>query len=144
MMDVVVKNLSYWDNALSRSGDIKRYFLPHEQKVYLPEFRKAVLENVSIHFSPGTLNAVHGYGLGCTALISLLSAQQGFKGQISGSVMYDDSIRSAGSYCDIASCSTFPLTAYFDLTVFDYLFWAARLRINVPDSECRSVAMHNL
>ena len=141
-MDVVLKDVTYWENAASTSGAVPSILLQKDQKGPVPELRKLILDGISIRFAPGTVTAIYGYGDGCAALLSILSAQQKTAGHISGSVLYDDSIRSVGAYCDIARCSTLPLTAFSDLSVYDYLFWAARLRVNVSRPECRCVTLY--
>lgn len=137
-MDVVLKDVSYWESQKARGSRSFKFLMPKEKNVVVPELKKILLDGVSIRFTPGSVTALHGYGDSNSAVISILSAQRA-TGHISGSVLFDDSIRSPGAYCDIALCSKAALNCFFDLTVYVYLFWAARLRVSVSAAECRYV-----
>lgn len=145
-MEVVLKDISFWDSPLgSAASRISAILSPKNSRATGgrgSQLRKLLLDGVSIQFSPGSVTALHGYGGGSSALLSILSAQrqqQYAVGQVSGSILYDQSIRSLGAYCDIACCSKIPFDYLFDLTVYDYLFWAARLRVTVSAAECRFI-----
>lgn len=130
-MELIIRELSYWKNPVLPSKF--NFLVPKDDGILLC---KILLDKISLRITPGSVTAIHGYGAGCSALISILSLQHVGTGHVTGSVLYDQSIRSPGAYCDIATCSKLPLNAFFDLTVFDYLFWAARLRVNASDIEC--------
>ena len=135
-MDVILKDVSYWESQNARASNSFNFLLPKEGNVAVPELKKMLLDGISIRFTPGSVTALHGYGDASSAVISILSTQR-VTGHISGSVLHDDSIRSPGAYCDIAMCSKVALNCFFDLTVYAYLFWAARLRVSVSAAECR-------
>ena len=141
-MEVVLNDITCWDSPASGTANKLNNFLTSRNKSSnnIPKLRKKILDSVSIRFTPGSVTALHGYGGGSSILLSVISTQrqqQNTIGQLSGSILYDNSIRSAGAYCDIACCSNVPLDYLFDLTVSDYLFWAARLRVSVSEPECR-------
>lgn len=137
-MDVTLKNVTYWE-ARAAPSFLSSVLQRPDHKVAVPELRKILLNDASIRFSPGSVTALYGYGSGSIALMNILKTQQKVVGHMSGSILYDHSIRSVGAYCDIACVSKLPLAAFFDLSVHDFLFWAAKLRINVSSTECRCV-----
>lgn len=145
-MEVVLKDITYWDNPASNAGSKLAGLFSSEKdsRGVVPQLRTMLLHNVSMVFSPGTVTALHGYGKGPSALLSVVSARQSVMGQLTGSLLYDSSVRSAGSYCDIARCSSISLDYLFDLSVYEYLFWAARLRVTVSVAECRYVDFNDV
>lgn len=100
---------------------------------------KLLLENVSLFLSPGSVTATLGLGRGPRCLLDCISLQQ-LDGEMRGKVLYDGDCRRSGFYKDIAVVSDIGFAHFGSLTVFDYLYFGARLRILHDVVECRERA----
>jgi ABC-type multidrug transport system ATPase subunit len=98
------------------------------------------LDKASLSISAGSVVAVIGSPTYSRHLLELISLRKR-KGHIAGHVNHDSSIRKNGSHFrDIAYVKDFD-SHYFDyLTVFDFLWWAARLRLTLSLAECSTRA----
>ena len=128
-MEVTLQGVSFWDSSPVQTGG---FLSTAEGKP-----TKVLLGAVSVKFSAGTLSALYGYGSGPSSLLNLVSLRYSGIGHLAGSILFDNSVRSAGSYCDIAVVSNRNLNCFLDLSVFEYLFWSARLRVPHGSVECR-------
>lgn len=98
------------------------------------------LDNASISISAGSVVAIIGSPTYSRHLLELVSLRKR-KGHIAGHINHDSSIRKNGSHFrDVAYVKDFD-SHYFDyLTVFDFLWWAARLRLTLSLAECSTRA----
>ena len=108
-------------------------------------FRKAErekilhLKDVSMTLKPGSVSAFYGTGHGYKRLLECIALRQ-TAGFMSGSIHYDNSTRKSGSFRDVVYVSETGGAHFESLTVFDYLFFAAKLRISHGNIECRERA----
>jgi ABC-type multidrug transport system ATPase subunit len=143
-MEVRITEVSFWESDLARQSYAHKAFTTYRDDITMrqnvPQGKKLAVDTISLTIYPGTVNCVHGYGLGPQNLIRILALQPSVFGHLSGSITYDDSIRSIGSYCDIAFIPKRTILSLQHIHVFDYLFYAARLRTTLGTHECRSRA----
>ena len=98
------------------------------------------LDKTNLTITPGSVVAIVGSPSHSQHLLELIALRKRH-GHIAGRVHHDNSTRKNGSYFrDIAYVRDFD-SHYFDyLTVFDFLWWAARLRLSVSLAECSTRA----
>jgi ABC-type multidrug transport system ATPase subunit len=144
-MEVRITEVSFWESDLARSSYAHKALITYRDDISLrqsiPQGKKLAVDKVSLTIAPGTVTCVHGYGLGPQNLIRILALQPSVFGHLSGSITYDDSIRSIGAYCDIAFIAKRKIQSLLHIHVFDYLYYAARLRTTLGTHECRSRAV---
>jgi ABC-type multidrug transport system ATPase subunit len=110
-----------------------------ERKHYRIEM---LLSKVSFHCSPGSVTVLFGSGYESQRrLIEILALRQ-TSGYLSGKILYDKVSRKNGWFKDIVHIvfnanSQLSERYYSRLTVFEYLFYGARLRISHGSAECR-------
>jgi ABC-type multidrug transport system ATPase subunit len=80
-----------------------------------------------------------GLGHNYKYLLECISLRQ-IEGMIGGKIHYDGSARKPGIYKDIVLINDIGITHFESLTVFDYLYYGARLRVNHGVIECRERA----
>ena len=137
-MEVVLKNVSFSDSSLTHS---KHSFLPAASNIGVDtnsKSRRTLLESVSVTLGAGSVTALYGFGNGPSSLLNVVGLQQATSGHIAGSLLFDNSIRSPGPYSDIAFVTKKYTNCFLELTVFDFLYWSARLRVTHGAIECRS------
>jgi ABC-type multidrug transport system ATPase subunit len=98
-----------------------------------------LLNNVSTCFNSGTINVITGMGSAHKSLLECISLRH-TSGSMKGKVLIDSVVRKIGVYRDIAFISDCGRIHTDNLTVFDYLYFGARLRIAQDELECRERA----
>lgn len=143
-MEVRIDGLSFWESELARSSYAHKALTTYRDDASKPQSilrgKKLAVDNVNLTIAPGTVNCIHGYGLGPQNFIRVLALQPSVFGNLLGSISYDNSIRTSGSYCDIAFIPKRTVQSLQHIHVFDYLYFAARLRTTLGSHECRSRA----
>jgi ABC-type multidrug transport system ATPase subunit len=97
------------------------------------------LDKVSFDIKPGSVTALFGTG-NCLRYLLNCIAHRGANYHSSGRILYDGTARKQEHYKDIAFVSTLKDSNFESLTVFDYLYFGARLRITHDATECRERA----
>jgi ABC-type multidrug transport system ATPase subunit len=98
-----------------------------------------LLNKVSMQLLPGSITALMGLGHNYKYLLECISLRQ-IEGMIGGKIHYDGSARKPGIYKDIVLINDIGITHFESLTVFDYLYYGARLRVTHGVIECRERA----
>lgn len=98
-----------------------------------------VLTNINLHLKQGGVNVLMGLGIGHKCLLECIALRQR-EGLMSGKIMYDGAVRMNGIFKDMAFIHDLGVTHFSTLSVFDYLFYGARLRVSHDTSECRERA----
>lgn len=117
--------VKYVTNQLSTSKDSKDYDL--------------LLNKVSLHLNPGSITAIMGLGHNYKYLLECLSLRQN-DGLLGGKILHDGAVRKTAIYKDIAFIKDIGISHFESLTVFDYLYYGARLRVTHGVIECRERA----
>ncbi len=107
-----------------------------------------LLNNVSFHCKPGTVTVFMGLGMGYKTLLECVALRQ-LEGLMHGQIEFDGHIRplptalaaqvngtsrlSGASYRDICLLYDIGIAHFTSLTVFDHLYYAARLRMTAGD-----------
>jgi ABC-type multidrug transport system ATPase subunit len=131
-MDVKVSGVSYMTEHRKRGWNLSSLFKPEVERVLH-------LRDASLTLRPGSVSAIIGCGSGYKKLLECIALRQN-EGFMSGSIHYDNSVRQSGAFRDIVFVADTGGSHFDSLTVFDYLFFAARLRISQGKIECRERA----
>jgi ABC-type transporter Mla maintaining outer membrane lipid asymmetry ATPase subunit MlaF len=134
-MDVKVHSLSY---LLDERPSL------FSRAAYGPKGRERVksvllLNKVSLTLPPGSVSVVLGVGKGYRYLLECIALRRQ-DGQMAGKLQYDGVTRKRDFYRDIAFVNDFGFAHFGSLTVFDYLYFGARLRLSLGVVECRERA----
>lgn len=92
-----------------------------------------------MHLAPGSVTAIMGLGHNYTFLLECISLRQN-EGMLGGKVLHDGAVRKNAIYKDISLIKDIGISHFESLTVFDYLYYGARLRITNGVIECRERA----
>ncbi|RYH14001.1 hypothetical protein EON65_34350 [archaeon] len=98
-----------------------------------------LLNEVSMQLKQGGVNVFMGLGIGHKCLIECIALRQR-EGLMSGKIYYDGVIRKNGIFKDIVLIHDLGVTHFNSLSVFDYLYHGARLRVSHGIIECRERA----
>ena len=128
-MEVVVEGVSY---LVQKENDI----LHNPWSVFEPQERVLLLNNVNLYLKSGSISCFIGTGEGQKRLLELIALKQ-TKGFMSGNILHDNLVRPYGNYEDISYVTRDSNTYYEGLTVFDFLYFGARLRLALNQVECR-------
>lgn len=133
-MEVKISSVSY---LVEKHGSV---WGKHWNRIRKVEAEKILLlRDITITLKPGSVTAFFGTGEGFKRLVECIALRQ-TEGFMSGSIQYDNSVRTSGAFRDIVYVSETGGSHFDSLTVFDYLFYAARLRIAQGNIECRERA----
>ena len=134
-MEVKLQSISYLleekPSILVRSSSTVRR-REHVKSVVL-------LDKVSLTLHPGSVNAVLGTGKGCIYFMDIIALRQQ-EGLLAGKILCDCQVRKTGFYKDIAIVNDIGIAHFGSLTIFDYLYYGARLRVTHGVVECRERA----
>lgn len=141
-MDVKVTNISYIaqrEQGFLGQGLRNIYKFALGRETAPGENSTLVLNKISLQLKPGTVTALMGIGDNCTSLIECIALRQK-SGLLAGKIQYDGSVRRNGVFKDIALINDISFIHFDSLTVFDCLYYGARLRIANSEIECRERA----
>jgi ABC-type multidrug transport system ATPase subunit len=91
------------------------------------------IDNVTFRIIPGTVTAIIGHNT--NDLLEIIALRHK-NGHTTGKLYHDKTIRKSASYRDIVYIYNLDLHYFNHLTVFEYLFWSAMLRLWLSESEC--------
>lgn len=128
-MEVVVEGASYLMQT-------KKSILDNPANLFAPQERKLLLNNINLYLKSGSITCFLGTGDGQKRLLELIALKQ-TSGFMSGNILHDGMIRPNDNYKDIAYVARDSNTYYEGLTVFDYLYFGARLRLTLTQIETR-------
>eukprot|EP01038_Epipyxis_sp_PR26KG_P004858 gene4858-6808_t len=144
-MDIKIKSISYlleekktFINKLLSFNNRETAEKSQEKELLNPE-NVLLLDKVSMHLPPGSVTSIIGLGFGHKCLIECIALRQK-EGLMSGKISYDGSSRKNGIFKDIVLINDVGITHFDSLTVLDYLYYGARLRISHGTIECRERA----
>jgi ABC-type multidrug transport system ATPase subunit len=100
-----------------------------------------LLNNVSFQCTPGSVTAFMGLGLGYKVLLECISLRQ-LEGLMMGKIAFNGQLRSTGLFQDMVLLHDLGISHFSGLTVFEYLFYCARLRLTISIAECRERARY--
>lgn len=134
-MDIKVADVSFLTESYQRGRN------PFSQTFWRPDIERTLhVREVSLTLRPGSVSVFMGCGDAHKRLLECIALRQN-EGFMCGSIHYDNSIRHSGAFRDIVFVSNVGGAHFDSLTVFDYLFFAARLRISQGNNvECRERA----
>jgi ABC-type multidrug transport system ATPase subunit len=97
------------------------------------------MKDVSVTIPAGEVTAVFGDGEACKSFVQCVSLRQ-YEGYSAGWIRYDNLVRLNGIYSDVAIVEDTSTSHFRTLSVLDYLFFAARMRLSVTHAECKERA----
>lgn len=100
-----------------------------------------LLDKVTLTLNPGSVNVLLGLGHEHKNLLDCMAMRQK-DGLVGGKIYFDAVVRKTALYRDIALVNHTGNTHFSGLTVFDYLYFGARLRTTQNEVECRERARH--
>ena len=136
-MEVKLENVSYLDerNELIKniSNDIKSSSIRQNKEL--------LLQDINLKLEPGSVTVFVGNSIGQRRLLECIALRP-MDGYMAGNIQYDSALRKGGAFKDIAFVtSDIGYVNHFDsLSVFDYLYYCARLRVSHGNIECRERA----
>jgi ABC-type multidrug transport system ATPase subunit len=136
-MDVKVSEVSYLLDRYKHS-----YLLRKSLTLFGFEEGKdelLLLSQVNLRIKPGHVMVLTGIGIGHKCLLECIAVRQR-EGLMSGKILYDGAVRRNGIFKDIVLIHDLGVSHFGSLTVFEYLFYGARLRIYHEVLECRERA----
>ena len=98
-----------------------------------------IVDKISLNLKPASVTAIMGLGPGPKSLLKLIALRHKF-GIATGKILYDGVERSNDFYKDIAFIHDVGIFDFDGLSVFDYLYYGAKLRIEHSATECRERA----
>jgi ABC-type multidrug transport system ATPase subunit len=128
-MEVIVEGVSYLMQT-------QKSFWENPSNLFAPPERTLLLNNINLYLKSGSITCFLGTGDGQKRLLELIALKQ-TEGFMSGNILHDNLIRPNGNYKDIAYVTRDNNTYYEGLTVFDYLYFGARLRLTLTQIETR-------
>jgi ABC-type multidrug transport system ATPase subunit len=130
-MDVKVSGVSYMTEKRKRQWGLTFWRSEYQRTLHL--------RDVNMALRPGSVSTFMGSGVGHKKLLECIALRQ-TEGFMAGSIHYNNSARHSGAFRDIVFVSDTGGSHFDSLTVFDYLFFAAKLRISQGNIECRERA----
>eukprot|EP01031_Cornospumella_fuschlensis_P028342 gene28342-34218_t len=139
-MDVRVHKVGYMVDQRPRSllALTIQSFFP-SSSLNLGDEEAFLLDEVTLQLKQGGVNVFMGLGIGHKCLIECIALRQR-EGLMSGKIYYDGAVRKNGIFKDIVLIHDLGVTHFNSLSVFDYLYYGARLRISHGIIECRERA----
>lgn len=132
-MEVKVQQISSLLQTKNEFANKRKRIVECDQKSIL------LLDKTSIHLEPGTVTALMGLGKSNKCLLECISLRKAAN-VLDGKMLYDGDTRNVGIYKDIVLINDIGIVHFESLTVFEYLYFGARLRVICSTSECRERA----
>lgn len=127
-MNVSIEGLSYL--VLKKASNSWINF----SSLWTNQERSLLLNDVNMCLRGGSVTCLLGTGEGMTNLLELIALRP-IQGFMSGCILHDSLLRPINVYSDISYVPIGQDSVYFDgLSVFDYLYYGARLRLQVKDT----------
>ena len=88
-----------------------------------------LIQDINLNLEPGSVTAFVGNCIGRKRLLECIALRP-IDGYMAGNIQYDSALRKGGAFKDIAFVTSDIGTVHHfnSLTVFDYLYYCARLR----------------
>jgi ABC-type multidrug transport system ATPase subunit len=123
-MEIKLENVSYFDHEVL-SGDW----------IHSPHKVNKHLDNCSLSINSGSLVGIIGSSHETIYLLKLIGLQYSNSGHLLGHLRHDNSLRKNAASCCYRDIAFLPLQfncQYFHhLTVYNYLYWSAQLRLSL-------------